>query len=176
MLSDTDIDRYSRQILLSEIGGRGQERLLKSRVLVDGANPAAEHARLLLARAGVAVADGGAVDCVVTVRADLETITARVPLVVASASDTELAVATLLGRPCVRCVAPEILHTSDDRDATLSPIVQQALGALAAGEVLLVLLGQVQQGRAQRVALASGACEGRLLPTRDGCPVCEDSA
>ena len=35
-LSDKDIDRYSRNIILPEIGGEGQYKLLQSKVLVIG--------------------------------------------------------------------------------------------------------------------------------------------
>lgn len=34
MLSDTQVDRYSRQIILPEVGGRGQEKLLASTLLL----------------------------------------------------------------------------------------------------------------------------------------------
>lgn len=55
--SDETLRRYSRQILLREVGGRGQERLLRSRaellVLPGGGGIAAVAAQYLL-RAGVA--------------------------------------------------------------------------------------------------------------------------
>lgn len=64
MLADALIERYSRQIILPQVGGKGQEKLLASRVLVDmppapsgtvgaeaGLTPAA--ALLYLAAAGV---------------------------------------------------------------------------------------------------------------------------
>jgi len=34
MLSDTQVDRYSRQIILPEVGGRGQEKLLASTLML----------------------------------------------------------------------------------------------------------------------------------------------
>ena len=53
MLSDAQIERYSRQIILPQCGGKGQEKILRSRVLVhtDGLLEAA--ALLYLAAAGV---------------------------------------------------------------------------------------------------------------------------
>jgi hypothetical protein len=49
-LSDAQVERYSRQIILAEIGGRGQEILLHSAVrLSDGSEPMAGAARYLAA-------------------------------------------------------------------------------------------------------------------------------
>jgi len=53
MLTETQIERYSRQLILPEIGGRGQERLLASRVLIVGDGDVARTAALYLAAAGV---------------------------------------------------------------------------------------------------------------------------
>ena len=36
-LTETNLERYSRNILLPEIGGKGQQKLLNSKVLVVGA-------------------------------------------------------------------------------------------------------------------------------------------
>ena len=36
MLSEAQIERYSRQIILPQLGGKGQETLLRARVLVNG--------------------------------------------------------------------------------------------------------------------------------------------
>jgi hypothetical protein len=57
MLSDAQIERHSRQILLPEVGGRGQERLLAARICVTGTDEAAGLAALLLGRAGVGTLD-----------------------------------------------------------------------------------------------------------------------
>ena len=39
-LTDAQIERYSRHIILPEVGGKGQARLLAGRVLIVGAGPA----------------------------------------------------------------------------------------------------------------------------------------
>lgn len=52
-LSDDQIERYSRQILLPEIGGRGQERLLASQVVLAGTGDLAIGAARYLAGAGI---------------------------------------------------------------------------------------------------------------------------
>lgn len=53
VLSEEEIDRYSRQIILSEIGGEGQEKLINSSVLVVGAGGLGSPVLLYLAAAGV---------------------------------------------------------------------------------------------------------------------------
>jgi adenylyltransferase/sulfurtransferase len=56
-LTDAQIERYSRQILLPEIGGRGQARLLAAHVVLAGDGEAATAAAVLLGRAGVGALD-----------------------------------------------------------------------------------------------------------------------
>lgn len=51
--SDEQIKRYSRQIVLSEVGGKGQEKLLDSKVLVVGAGALGSTVLQYLSRAGI---------------------------------------------------------------------------------------------------------------------------
>ena len=52
-LRDDQIERYSRQIILPNIGGKGQEKLLKAKVLIIGAGGLGSPCALYLASAGV---------------------------------------------------------------------------------------------------------------------------
>ena len=52
-LTEEQINRYSRHIILDEVGGRGQEKLLDSKVLVVGMGGLGSSAGLYLAAAGV---------------------------------------------------------------------------------------------------------------------------
>lgn len=64
-LSVEAIERYSRQILLQQVGGAGQEKLLASRVLIVGAGGLGAPASFYLAAAGVGtigLVDGDEVD------------------------------------------------------------------------------------------------------------------
>jgi molybdopterin/thiamine biosynthesis adenylyltransferase len=64
-LSEAQIERYSRQIILEEVGAAGQEKLLASRVLIIGAGGLGAPVGLYLAAAGVGtlgVVDGDKVE------------------------------------------------------------------------------------------------------------------
>ncbi len=64
-LSEEQIERYSRHIILEEVGGTGQEKLLASKVLIAGAGGLGSPAALYLAAAGVGtigITDGDKVD------------------------------------------------------------------------------------------------------------------
>lgn len=53
MLSEAQIERYARHILLREVGGLGQERLLAASVRIEGLGPVGSWACTYLALAGV---------------------------------------------------------------------------------------------------------------------------
>lgn len=63
--TDSQIERYSRHIILSEVGGKGQKKLAQAKVLVIGAGGLGSPAALYLAAAGVGtigLVDGDVVD------------------------------------------------------------------------------------------------------------------
>ena len=64
-LTDSQIERYSRHIILKEVGGSGQEKILNSKVLIIGAGGLGAPIALYLAAAGVGtlgIIDGDRVD------------------------------------------------------------------------------------------------------------------
>jgi len=65
MLNDEQIERYSRHIILKDIGGTGQEKILNGKVLIIGMGGLGAPAALYLAAAGVGtlgLVDGDVVD------------------------------------------------------------------------------------------------------------------
>ena len=65
MFSEEQIQRYSRHIILKEVGGKGQKRLLDGKVLIIGAGGLGAPIALYLAAAGVGtigIADADEVD------------------------------------------------------------------------------------------------------------------
>jgi molybdopterin/thiamine biosynthesis adenylyltransferase len=64
-LTEQQIERYSRHIILEKVGGTGQQKLLSSKVLIVGAGGLGSPAALYLAAAGVGtigIIDGDKVD------------------------------------------------------------------------------------------------------------------
>jgi len=210
MLSDAQIERYGRQILLPEVGGRGQERLLAARVAVAGAGPAAVAAVTLLGRAGVGRLHVSArvgplpelsPDCRLhrdptSIEGPLADVAISLLYLASVADDTpahgvpfgleqasrpfvlgllggdRLLVATLVGRPCMRCwgqaLGPGELGGRAASSA-LDPL-RLALGALAANEALRVLVSPPVLGRLTTVRF-EGSATARDLATA-GCSCC----
>jgi molybdopterin/thiamine biosynthesis adenylyltransferase len=64
-LTESQIERYSRHIILKDVGGIGQAKILQSKVLIIGAGGLGAPAALYLAAAGVGtigIVDGDSVD------------------------------------------------------------------------------------------------------------------
>jgi len=160
MLDDAAIERFSRQILLPEVGGRGQERLCATVAAARGDADAAAFAATLLHAAGVrVVVEPGA-------PGRLE-VTIEGGTVIGITSGTRLVVTTLVGRPCARCA------TLSDRDGTeRQPAHAQTFGALVAAETLRAALGLAREGRRQEVDLATGVVAARPIAPTAPCPDC----
>jgi hypothetical protein len=171
MLSDADVERWSRQILLPEVGGRGQERLLAARAAVTGRGASAELAATLIARAGVGLVTAGGD---VSVDLDGGTIHPDSRLaVLGRRRGARAVVATLIGRPCAACLSPGSLGTETPEDlGPLGAAAELALGALAAAEALRVLLTVPAAGRLQTFDLERGVFGGTSLAPSAGCVRC----
>ena len=175
-LTDEQIERWSRQILLPEVGGRGQLRLLAARVAIPGNGPVATWTADLLRRAGV-TADAGVDDADLLV--DLEdggavlaqrALARAVPLVRGRLGASGGTIDTLVGRPCGRCAPVDAQPAGAAHDA-LAAAVTQALASLVAAEVLRVLLLGADGGRRQHIDLDAGRFAGEPLATT-GCGAC----
>jgi hypothetical protein len=184
-LTDHQIERYSRQVILPEVGGRGQERLLAATVSVGGGGPAAATAALLLERAGVGTVLVGHGDDPATADVDVGLSEpgggvpfaldpASRPLVLGLVRAARIVVATLVGQPCRRCwlqtLRPEELEVGTPGDAAPAAL-PVALGALAASETLRILLAPPAAGRLTSLDLEHGAAAARDLASR-GCSCC----
>ncbi len=177
MLSDAEIERWSRQIVLPEVGARGQERLCAARAAVRGTGAAAAVAADLVARAGVQVTREPA-DVVL----DLDEESAPAPdapiVVRGRLRGARLVVATLVGRPCGACFAGADLPAAEGRPwlAVLGPAAARVAGALAAAEALGALLFAPRAGRLQTVDLEAGCFAAAALPPAAGCSRCRELA
>ena len=84
-LSDADVERFSRQIIIPGLGASGQARLLASSVFITGDDAASALARRYACAAGIRIVDDPAVaSCCVVCVADRLTATQRARLEQAS--------------------------------------------------------------------------------------------
>ena len=203
MLTDAQVERYSRQVILPEVGGRGQARLLAARVALAGGGEAAAVAAMLLARAGIGALDlvdgpddlptaapdcrirrvtaAPAVDAFVDLHAALEralpSVQPPTPLVIGRQRGARAVLAVLVGRPCHACLPATALAPDDGPDVpALASATALALGALAASETLRALLVRPETGRRHVVDQAGGRFEAATLVPIAGCVMCGGTA
>lgn len=121
-LTDAQIDRYSRQIIVPHIGGRGQERLLVARVLLAGDSRDIESPLAYLIGAGVGTVTVKAVGVIERIAAMRE-LNPDVSLAVADESKgrTDLAL-LIVGSKAARKVANEIANDRDVRALVIARI------------------------------------------------------
>jgi hypothetical protein len=168
MLSDALVERYSRQILLADVGGRGQERLCATDVAVHGDGIAAAFAAELLEAAGLRVVrrDGSVATLHVTV-GSLGIVRARL-----GAGGGRIL--TLVGRPCARCAPDEPWTGAVDAGGATAGAAAQAVGAAVAAEAIRVALGLAAAGREQTIDVGGGTFAARALLPTAGCAACAD--
>jgi len=111
MLSDTHIERYSRQVIVPQIGGRGQEKLLAASVVVVGAGGIGSAAALYLAAAGVGRL--GIVDSAAVEASDLSSIVVHAAASVGTNRAHSVAAALATLNPDCRIEPRPELVTSD---------------------------------------------------------------
>jgi hypothetical protein len=176
-LSDAEIERWSRQIVLPEVGARGQERLCAARAAVCGTSAAAAVAAELLARAGVQITRDAA-EVVLDLGAGPTPAPSAAIVVRGRMHGARLAVTTLVGRPCGACFADPNLPAPDGPPAptVLAPAAACVLGALAAAQALGALLFRPRAGRTETVDLETGRFAGATVAPSAGCDRCRDCA
>ena len=176
-LGERQIERWARQIILPEVGGRGQVRLLEATAAVVGAGGAARFAADLLTRAGIRVQGDGEADVTLDFSGNGAGATARGrrarderrPFIAVSVCADVADVTTLVGRPCVDCAPPTTAACEPAAPLAL------AVGALAAGEALRVILVPAAAGRLQTLDLRTGGLASRTL-AGPGCAACGATA
>ena len=192
MLSDAQIERYCRQIILPGIGSGGQQRLLESSVALYGDGDAIALCASYLAGAGVGtlavdhrdesfvamitrrnpdtrVTGPGKTTLAIALR---NTLPARLPatsvLVWGDADASRVRIARFeSGHACLDCLR----GVADGASAVASDV---ALGTLLALEALRVLLGLVPLRGASllTIDIARGESRSTQFPSHPGCTLC----
>lgn len=168
--TEEQIRRYSRHILLAEVGGKGQRRLRAARVLVLGAGGAAAVAAGYLAAAGVGRLD--LVDAASVNQVDVDT--------------SLFLVASDLGRDRAAALRDALLALNPDI-AVATPAATEVGGALATcgvavcGPADFARVAAPGGARVLRptVGLAAAGARGALavlLPDGARCPACAATA
>lgn len=200
-LREDQIHRYARHVLLREVGGAGQLRLLGSRVLVGGA-AGAEAALVYLAAAGVGaihVVDGRHAERLRALNPDVQVTVGAPSSMEGEAWDLILALGDDEGALAASDAAPRgatLLRVGAAEDGFQVAWLRAAEdgctrcvggrpwrpdeataalgGAWAASEALLSLLGQAARHGHATVVAASGVAGPARPIQRDLCAVCDE--
>jgi hypothetical protein len=177
MLDDAQVERYARHVLLPEVGGRGQARLLAARVAVLGDTAVAQVARDLVTRSGAAATDRVAPsDAIVVAGGRVPDVVpnGRHPIVLVRAAERQATLRLLRGAPCLACADPALLET-EPRGLRPGAALSTVTGALAATLVLGALLGRPGGSVVHDVDLDALDLGARSL-TGPGCSSCRADA
>ncbi len=164
-LSDLQIDHYSRQILVPEIGGRGQRQLLRSSFTVRGDSLAAGIAASYLAAAGVARADSA--DLVIAdsgVLHEVQPAKPAPPLIAIGGSDRPWYTRGTTTATCRECLTtPAGTEKPDPSGESTAACTPYVVGAAAALEAMRLLLGRAPQ-QAAHIAFEAGGTRRHIHP------------
>ena len=195
-LTDEQVERYSRQLILPEVGPGGQERLGAARVAVVGEGAAAEAVVAYLAAAGVgwiaaapalqrhadaAQADlvlapvpttpGPELDAAIVTAERIDTAAAAVASWRPRAAYVVWVAADMIGGcpPCPACAASALARDTASGDTTA--VRDALLGTIAATEVVKAVLaiGMPIAGRALAYDAATATVVGAPVGARSTC-------
>lgn len=147
-LTDAQIDRYSRQIIVPHVGGRGQERVIGARIIVAGDAPDIEAPLAYLVGAGVGT-------------------------IFLSAGRSDSGLSESIAR--MRRLNPEVtVATLPDSAAKLD----LALIVIGSAEAVRIAEAVVDRAAASAFVIARLDAPGKIavLPSRSPCPRCADAA
>ena len=174
-LTEEQIERYSRHILLQDVGLEGQEKILNAKVLIIGAGGLGAPAALYLAAAGV-----GTIGIVDADNVDLSNLQRQVihftkdvgKPKVESAKEKMLAI-----NPDIKVNAiKEFIYSDNALDIIKDYdfVIDGMLGTIQAAEALKYILGIGNLLTNRLLTFDAKTMEFRTIPVkhRDSCPVC----
>jgi hypothetical protein len=142
-LTEPQIRRYARHILLPEVGGIGQERLLATTARVQGPRPMAELARAYLVAAGVTCSE-------VVEAPALELLLSDGRGVMATQTSDPTSTIWVVASRCAECRGPS---------TGIGPSEALGLAASVAASELLLLALDLPTERRWTVSLTHLQCE-----------------
>lgn len=174
-LTEEQIERYSRHILLQDVGLEGQEKILNAKVLIIGAGGLGAPAALYLAAAGV-----GTIGIVDADNVDLSNLQRQVihftkdvgKPKVESAKEKMLAITPDIKVNAIK----EFIYSDNALDIIKDYdfVIDGMLGTIQAAEALKYILGIGNLLTNRLLTFDAKTMEFRTIPVkhRDSCPVC----